>query len=193
MCGEDWRRFGALSHVTSSARKPAQTHAGAPLCRRQSRQWHQDTWKGCPAAANCTAPQKQWPRSVWLIEVLRNPARPAAGRDRPEAPPRASPGPSRRRSRPQARRARRGPSAGPKRARGNLRHGAAQRLVLLHADDGIVVAAHADVGHVGGAALQDAVVGGRHVRVRADRPAKRGRRGNGPWSASRSSPRHGCR
>ena len=45
---------------------------------------------------------------------------------------------------------------------------------LLHAEHGIVVAAHAGVGDVGGAAGQDAVVGGRHVRVGADdegRPA----------------------
>ena len=43
-----------------------------------------------------------------------------------------------------------------------------QRHLLHHADHRIVVAGHADVGDVGGAARQDLVVGGRHVGVAAD-------------------------
>ena len=38
----------------------------------------------------------------------------------------------------------------------------------LDADDRIVRPGHADVGQVGGALRQDALVGGLHVRVRAD-------------------------
>ena len=51
---------------------------------------------------------------------------------------------------------------------GRLLQEAAQRLVLGHAEHRFVVAAHAGVGHVGGAAGQDAVVGGRHMGVGAD-------------------------
>src|SRR5271157_4212136 len=40
--------------------------------------------------------------------------------------------------------------------------------LLLHADDGIVRAGHADVGDVSGAPGEDALVGGGDVRVRAD-------------------------
>ena len=49
---------------------------------------------------------------------------------------------------------------------------AADRLLLVHAEHGIVVAAHAGVGEIGGAAGQDAVVGGRHVGVGADDEAR---------------------
>ena len=38
----------------------------------------------------------------------------------------------------------------------------------MHADDRIVIAGHAGVGHVGGAAGEDLVVGGRHMGVGAD-------------------------
>ena len=40
--------------------------------------------------------------------------------------------------------------------------------LLGHADDAVVVAAHAGIGLVGGAAGQDGVVGGGHVGVGAD-------------------------
>ena len=43
-----------------------------------------------------------------------------------------------------------------------------ERLVLLHADDRIEIAGHADVGDEGGAARQDAVIGGRRMGMRAD-------------------------
>ena len=49
---------------------------------------------------------------------------------------------------------------------------AVERLVLVHADDGIVVAGHADVGDEGGAARQDLMVGGRRMRMGADHEAR---------------------
>src|SRR5207237_4652465 len=52
-------------------------------------------------------------------------------------------------------------------ARRNARCKTPQRLFLLHADDRIIIAGHAGVGHVAGATGQDLVVGGRHVGVRA--------------------------
>ena len=51
-------------------------------------------------------------------------------------------------------------------------HEALQRLGLVHADDGVVVAGHADVGHERGTARQHAMVGGRHVRVGAHHQAR---------------------
>ncbi|MHC2275865.1 hypothetical protein ACVME8_002476 [Bradyrhizobium diazoefficiens] len=53
-------------------------------------------------------------------------------------------------------------------AGGNPRREPAQRFFLLHADDGIVVAGHAGIRHVGGAAREDLVIGGRHMGVGAD-------------------------
>src|SRR3974390_525340 len=47
-----------------------------------------------------------------------------------------------------------------------------ERLVLVHADDAVEVAGHTDIGDEGGASLQDAVIGGRHMRVRADDEAR---------------------
>jgi hypothetical protein len=67
MCGEDCRRFGPPEKLTSSDWNPAQTTAGAPVCRRQSRQWHQDTWNGSLSATMRTAPQKQRPCRVTPI------------------------------------------------------------------------------------------------------------------------------
>src|SRR5437879_4104052 len=52
--------------------------------------------------------------------------------------------------------------------RRNAGRKAPQWLVLLHADDGVVIAGHAGVGHVGGAAGEDLVIGGRHMGVGAD-------------------------
>ena len=49
---------------------------------------------------------------------------------------------------------------------------AGERLVLVHADHRLVVAGHADIGHEGGAAGQDALVGGRHMGVGADHEAR---------------------
>ena len=43
-----------------------------------------------------------------------------------------------------------------------------QHQLLLHADHAVVGAAHAYVGLVGGAAGEDALVGGGNVRVRAE-------------------------
>jgi hypothetical protein len=51
------------------------------------------------------------------------------------------------------------------------RHGVEETLhdaLLLHADDGIVRAGHADVGDIGGAAREDVLVGGGDVGVRAE-------------------------
>src|SRR5688572_18241755 len=48
----------------------------------------------------------------------------------------------------------------------------AERLVLRHADHGVVVAGHADVGDERGAGLENAVVGRRHVGVGADHKAR---------------------
>ena len=53
----------------------------------------------------------------------------------------------------------------------NLAQEAVQRLVLDHADHRIVVAGHADIGHEGGAARQNLVIGGRHMGVGADHQA----------------------
>ncbi len=50
----------------------------------------------------------------------------------------------------------------------HVRHEAADRLLLAHADDAAARAGHADVGDVRRAARQDARVGGRDVRVRPD-------------------------
>ena len=55
---------------------------------------------------------------------------------------------------------------------GILRMKRRERLFLVHADDQIVIAGHADVGDEGGAARQDAVVGGRRMGVRADHEAR---------------------
>src|SRR5258708_7393668 len=52
-------------------------------------------------------------------------------------------------------------------ARRNARQETPQRLFLLHADDRIIIAGHAGVGHVTGAAWQDLVIGGPHLGVRA--------------------------
>src|SRR4029079_17525 len=46
--------------------------------------------------------------------------------------------------------------------RGDTRGEAPQRLLLLHADDRIVVAGHADIGHVGGAAGKNLMIGSGH-------------------------------
>src|SRR5258706_3944840 len=48
---------------------------------------------------------------------------------------------------------------------------AAERLVLRHADHRVVIAGHADVGHEGGAGLEDAMIRGRYMRMRADHEA----------------------
>ena len=53
-------------------------------------------------------------------------------------------------------------------ARGNAGRETAQRLFLLHADDRIVIAGHAGVGHVGGAAGENLMIGGRHMGMGAD-------------------------
>src|SRR5690606_10666204 len=45
---------------------------------------------------------------------------------------------------------------------------AVQRLLGIHADDGVEVAAHAGIGHQLGATAKDAVIGRRNVRVGAD-------------------------
>jgi hypothetical protein len=56
-----------------------------------------------------------------------------------------------------------GPSAG-----SNLPHEAVQRLALVHANDGIIVAGHSHIGDERGAAGQHAVVRGLHMRVGTD-------------------------
>lgn len=45
---------------------------------------------------------------------------------------------------------------------------APQRLLLCHADDGVEVAGHADIGHEGGAAGQDPVIGAGRMGMRTD-------------------------
>src|SRR5438067_3698516 len=45
---------------------------------------------------------------------------------------------------------------------------AVDRLFLSHADHRIVIAAHPGIAHIGGAAGQDLVIGGRYVGVGAD-------------------------
>ena len=55
---------------------------------------------------------------------------------------------------------------------GNLAQEAAERLVLDHADDGIVIAGHADVGDEGGATRQNLVIGSRRMGVGADNKAR---------------------
>src|SRR5258708_39720439 len=51
---------------------------------------------------------------------------------------------------------------------GNARRETPQRLFLLHADDRIIIAGHAGIGHISGAAGKDLMVGGRHMGVGAD-------------------------
>src|SRR5712671_2377495 len=46
------------------------------------------------------------------------------------------------------------------------------RFVLVHADDGIVIAGHADIGQESRAAWQDPVIGGRNMGMRADDEAR---------------------
>ena len=53
-------------------------------------------------------------------------------------------------------------------ARRNAPQEPRQRLVLSHADAGIVIASHADISDVGCAPGQDAQVRRRHMRMRAD-------------------------
>src|SRR5690606_15263531 len=48
---------------------------------------------------------------------------------------------------------------------------AAEWFFLVHAKGGIVIAAHAGIRDIGRAAIEDLVVGGRLVRVRADNGA----------------------
>ena len=54
---------------------------------------------------------------------------------------------------------------------GDAAQEARQRLVLDHADHGIIIAGHADIGNESRAARQDLVIGGRRMRVRADHEA----------------------
>src|SRR6185312_15360762 len=54
----------------------------------------------------------------------------------------------------------------------DLAREAGQRLLLAHADDAVEISGHADVGDERGAAGQDAVVGSRDMRVRADDEAR---------------------
>ncbi len=61
---------------------------------------------------------------------------------------------------------------GGKASRGDAAQEAADRLVLLHAEHAVVVAGHAGVGEVGGAAGENLMVGGRHVGVGADDEAR---------------------
>src|ERR1700681_4826467 len=51
---------------------------------------------------------------------------------------------------------------------GDLGEEAADRLLLRHAEHTVVIAAHADVADIGGAAGQHAAIGGRRVGVGAD-------------------------
>lgn len=46
------------------------------------------------------------------------------------------------------------------------------RLGLFHADDRVVIAAHAGIGKVGGAAREDLMIGGGHMGVRAGDEAR---------------------
>src|SRR3984957_3070895 len=66
---------------------------------------------------------------------------------------------------------RRRPHRGLELGRRDLAQEASDRLLLGHADHRVVVARHADVGDKGGAARQDALVGGRGMRVGADHEA----------------------
>src|SRR5579885_471324 len=50
----------------------------------------------------------------------------------------------------------------------NFTQESVERLVLAHADDAVEIAGHTDIGDEGGAAGENAMVGGRRVRVRAD-------------------------
>src|SRR5688500_14120995 len=54
---------------------------------------------------------------------------------------------------------------------GYFREKPVERLLLVHAERGIIVAAHAGVADVGRAAVKDLVVGGWLMRVRADHEA----------------------
>ena len=67
---------------------------------------------------------------------------------------------------------RRRPVRGLELARRDAAHEALQRLGLVHADDGIVVAGHADIGDERGAARQHAMIGGLHMGVGADHEAR---------------------
>ena len=76
---------------------------------------------------------------------------------------------------------------------GRAREEALEDELLPHADDRVPRPAHPDVGDEGGAAGEDARVGGLHVGVRARAPPRPCRRGTSPWRSSRSSPRSACR
>src|SRR5207245_2234531 len=65
----------------------------------------------------------------------------------------------------------RGGSLGRLEADGHLGEEALQDQILVHADDGVDGARHAEVGDVGGAAGQNALVGGLEVTMCADHRA----------------------